>query len=164
MAQITLHGDAINTSGELPQVGAQAPDFVLTTGELTDVTLASYAGKKKLLNIVPSLDTPICQLSTKKFNDAAKQHEDTVFLTVSADLPFAQGRFCKAENLESIQSLSIIRSQFSTDYGINIVDGPLAGLTGRAVLVLDENNTVMHTELVAEIADEPDYDAALATL
>ena len=100
MAQITLRGDAINTNGELPQVGSQAPDFVLTTGDLADVTLETYAGKKKLLNIVPSLDTPTCQLSTKKFNDAAKQHDDAVFLTVSADLPFAQGRFCQAENFQ----------------------------------------------------------------
>ena len=164
MAQITLRGDAINTNGELPQVGSQAPDFVLTTGDLADVTLADYAGKKKLLNIVPSLDTPTCALSTKKFNEAAKQHENAVFLTVSADLPFAQGRFCQAENLEVIQSLSTMRSQFSEDYGIKIVDGPLAGVTGRAVLVLDENNKVIHSELVPEIAQEPDYDAALATL
>lgn len=164
MAQITLRGDAINTNGELPQVGSQAPDFVLTTGELADVTLASYEGKKKLLNIVPSLDTPTCQLSTKKFNDAAKQHENAVFLTVSADLPFAQGRFCQAENLEVIQSLSTMRSTFSEDYGVKIVDGPLAGVTGRAVLVLDEDNKVIHSELVPEIAQEPDYDSALATL
>jgi len=164
MAQITLRGDAINTNGELPQVGSQAPDFVLTTGDLADVTLADYAGKKKLLNIVPSLDTPTCALSTKKFNEAAKQHENAVFLTVSADLPFAQGRFCQAENLEAIQSLSTMRSQFSEDYGIKIVDGPLAGVTGRAVLVLDEDNKVIHSELVPEIAQEPDYDSALATL
>ena len=164
MAQITLRGDAIHTNGELPTVGSQAPDFVLTTGDLADVTLADYAGKKKLLNIVPSLDTPTCQLSTKKFNDAAKQHGNAVFLTVSADLPFAQGRFCKAENLEAIQSLSTMRSNFSEDYGVKIIDGPLAGVTGRAVLVLDEDNKVIHSELVSEIAQEPDYDSALATL
>ncbi|MEH6457603.1 MAG: thiol peroxidase [Cocleimonas sp.] len=164
MAQITLRGNAINTNGELPTVGSQAPDFVLTTGDLADVTLADYAGKKKLLNIVPSLDTPTCQLSTKKFNDAAKKHENAVFLTVSADLPFAQGRFCQAENLEAIQSLSTMRSQFSEDYGVKIIDGPLAGVTGRAVLVLDEDNKVIHSELVPEIAQEPDYDSALATL
>ena len=164
MAQITLQGNAINTNGELPSVGSQAPDFVLTQGDLADVTLASYSGKKKLLNIVPSLDTPTCQLSTKKFNEAAKQHENAVFLTVSADLPFAQGRFCTAENLEAIQSLSTMRSNFSEDYGVKIVDGPLAGVTGRAVLVLDEDNKVIHSELVSEIADEPNYDSALATL
>ena len=164
MAQITLHGNATQTNGELPQVGSQAPDFVLTTGELADVSLSDYSGKKKLLNIVPSLDTPTCQLSTKKFNEAAKQHENAVFLTVSADLPFAQGRFCQAENLEVIQSLSTMRSNFSEDYGIKIVDGPLAGVTGRGVVVLDENNTVIHSELVGEIGDEPNYDSALATL
>ena len=164
MAQITLRGDVIHTNGELPTVGSQAPDFVLTTGELADVSLSDYSGKKKLLNIVPSLDTPTCQLSTKKFNEAAKQHDNAVFLTVSADLPFAQGRFCQAENLEVIQSLSTFRSNFSEEYGINIVDGPLAGVTGRAVLVLDEDNKVIHSELVPEIAQEPDYDSALATL
>ena len=164
MAQITLHGNATQTNGELPQVGTQAPDFVLTTGDLADVSLSDYSGKKKLLNIVPSLDTPTCQLSTKKFNEAAKQHENAVFLTVSADLPFAQGRFCQAENLEVIQSLSTMRSNFSEDYGIKIVDGPLAGVTGRGVVVLDENNTVIHSELVGEIGDEPNYDSALATL
>jgi len=164
MAQITLRGDVINTNGELPQVGSQAPEFVLTTGDLADVTLESYAGKKKLLNIVPSLDTPTCQLSTKKFNEAAKQHDNAVFLMVSADLPFAQGRFCQAESLETVQSLSTFRSNFADDYGINIVDGPLAGVTGRAVLVLDEDNKVIHSELVPEIAQEPDYDSALATL
>ena len=164
MAQITLHGNAINTNAELPQVGTQAPDFILTKGDLADVTLADFAGKKKLLNIVPSLDTPTCQISTKKFNDAAKQHDDTVFLTVSADLPFAQGRFCKAEDLEVIQTLSTMRSNFSEDYGIKIVDGPLAGVTGRAVLVLDADNKVIHSELVSEIGDEPNYDAALSML
>ena len=164
MAHITLHGDATNTNGELPKVGSQAPDFVLTTGDLADVTLADYAGKKKLLNIVPSLDTPTCALSTKKFNDAAKKHDDTVFLTVSADLPFAQGRFCQSENLEVIQTLSTMRSKFAEDYGIKIIDGPLAGVTGRAVVVLDEANKVIHSELVGEIGDEPNYDSALATL
>ncbi|MCL4114734.1 UNVERIFIED_CONTAM: hypothetical protein GTU68_053613 [Idotea baltica] len=165
MAQITLHGNATNTNAEIPQVGSQAPDFVLTKGDLADVTLADYAGKKKLLNIVPSLDTPTCQVSTKKFNDAAKKHDDTVFLTVSADLPFAQGRFCQAEDLEVIQTLSSsMRSNFAEDYGIKIVDGPLAGVTGRAVVVLDEDNKVIHSQLVSEIGDEPDYDSALATL
>ena len=165
MAQITLHGNPINTNGELPAVGSTAPDFSLTTGDLADVSLADFAGKKKLLNIVPSLDTPTCALSTKKFNEAATQHEDTVFLTVSADLPFAQGRFCEAESLNVIKPLSIMRSQaFSEDYGIKIVDGPLAGITGRAVVVLDEDNQVIYNELVPEIGQEPDYDSALAAL
>lgn len=165
MASITLHGDAINTSGELPAVGSTAPDFTLTTGELADVSLADFAGKKKLLNIVPSLDTGICAISTKKFNESVVDHDDTVFLTISADLPFAQGRFCEAEKLEAIKTLSTMRSaSFAEDYGIKIVDGPLAGITGRAVVVLDENNNVIYTELVPEIAQEPDYDKALASL
>ncbi len=165
MASITLHGDAINTSGELPAVGSAAPDFTLTTGELADVSLADFAGKKKLLNIVPSLDTGICAISTKKFNESVANHDDTVFLTISADLPFAQGRFCEAEKLEAIKTLSTMRSaSFAEDYGIKIVDGPLAGITGRAVVVIDENNKVIYTELVPEIAQEPDYDKALASL
>ena len=165
MASITLHGDVINTNGELPAVGSAAPDFTLTTGELADVSLADFAGKKKLLNIVPSLDTGVCAISTKKFNDVAADHGDTVFLTISADLPFAQGRFCEAEKLEAIKTLSTMRSaSFAEDYGIKIIDGPLAGITGRAVVVLDENNKVIYTELVPEIAQEPDYDEALAAL
>ncbi len=165
MTAITLHGDPINTNGVLPAVGSQAPDFVLTAGDLSDVSLADFAGKKKLLNIVPSLDTPTCATSTKKFNESAKQHEDTVFLTVSADLPFAQGRFCEAENLNVVKPLSIMRSQaFSEDYGVKIVDGPLAGITSRAIVVMDENNNVVYNEMVPEIGQEPDYDSALAAL
>jgi len=165
MASITLQGTAINTNGELPAVGATAPDFTLTTGELADVSLAEFAGKKKVLNIVPSIDTGICALSTKAFNEAAAKHEDTVFLTISADLPFAQGRFCGAEGLEAVKTLSMMRNrQFSDDYGVTIVDGPLASLTARAVLVLNAENEVIYTELVSEIAQEPNYDAALAAL
>ncbi len=165
MASITLHGDAINTNGDLPSVGSAAPDFTLTTGELADVSLADFAGKKKLLNIVPSLDTGVCAISTKKFNESVDKYDDTVFLTISADLPFAQDRFCKAENVDKIKTLSTMRSaSFAEDYGIKIVDGPLAGITGRAVVVLDEDNKVLYTELVPEIAQEPDYDKALAAL
>ncbi|PWQ98383.1 thiol peroxidase [Leucothrix arctica] len=165
MASITLQGNAINTVGELPAIGTTAPDFTLTTGELADVSLAEYAGKKKLLNIVPSIDTGICALSTKAFNDAAAKHEDTVFLTISADLPFAQGRFCGAEGLEAVKTLSMMRNrQFSEDYGVTIVDGPLASLTARAVVVLSADNEVLYTELVPEIAQEPDYEKALASL
>lgn len=165
MASITLHGDAINTNGDLPAVGSSAPDFLLTTGDLADVSLADFAGKKKLLNIVPSLDTGICAISTKKFNETAASHDNTVFLTISADLPFAQGRFCEAENVDVVKTLSTMRSpSFAEDYGIAIIDGPLAGVTGRAVVVLDENNKVVYTELVPEIAQEPDYDSALASL
>ena len=165
MTGITLHGDPINTNGELPKVGSTAPDFTLTTGELGDVSLADFAGKKKLLNIVPSLDTGICAISTKKFNEAAPKHDNTVFLTISADLPFAQGRFCEAEKIEAVKTLSTMRSaSFAEDYGIKIVDGPLAGITGRAVVVLDEDNKVVYTELVPEIAQEPDYESAIAAL
>ena len=165
MALITLRGNEIHTNGEIPAVGNQAPDFVLVNGELANVTLENFKGKKKLLNIVPSLDTPVCQTSTKKFNDFAKQNKDAVFLTVSADLPFAMGRFCSAEKLENVMPLSMMRSRnFAKDYGVLIEDGPLAGITARAVVVLDENNKVIYGQLVGEIAEEPDYDSALAVL
>ncbi len=165
MTAITLHGDAINTNGDLPAKGSTAPDFTLTNGELEDVSLADFSGKKKLLNIVPSLDTGVCAISTKKFNEAAQKHPDSVFLTISADLPFAQGRFCEAENIDAVKTLSTVRSaSFAKDYGVHIVDGPLRGFNARAVVVLDEDNKVLYTELVPEIAQEPDYDAALAAL
>ncbi len=165
MASITIEGNAINTNGDLPELGSTAPDFTLTNGELGDVTLASYAGKKKLLNIVPSLDTGICATSTKKFNESAVNHDDTVFLTISADLPFAQGRFCEAENVDKVQTLAMMRDKnFGKDYGVLLVDGPLKGITARAVVILDEDNKVIYTELVPEIVQEPDYDKALAAL
>ena len=163
MATITLHGDNISTNGELPAVGSQAPDFKLTDAELNDKTLADFAGKKKLLNIVPSLDTPVCATSTKKFNEAAR--DDAVMIVISADLPFAMGRFCSAENTDKVVTLSMMRSKnFAKDYGVLIQDGPLAGITARAVVVLDENNKVLYNEMVPEIAQEPDYDKALAVL
>ncbi|PLY14420.1 MAG: thiol peroxidase [Sedimenticola sp.] len=165
MAQITLQGNPCNTNGELPAVGSSAPDFSLVNGELADVSLANYAGKKKLLNIVPSLDTPVCATSTQKFNAAIADKADAVALVISADLPFAQGRFCGAEGIENVISLSMMRNRnFAKDYGVLITDGPLAGLTGRAVVVLDADNKVVYTQLVPEIAQEPDYDAALAAL
>ncbi|PCI70322.1 MAG: lipid hydroperoxide peroxidase [Piscirickettsiaceae bacterium] len=165
MATITLQGNEIHTNGDLPAVGTQAPDFALTTKELADVTLADYAGKKKLISIVPSLDTPVCQLSTKKFNDHAKNHADTVILIVAADLPFAMSRFCGDEGLENVVTLSMMRDRnFAKDYGVLIDDGPLKGITARALITLDENNKVLTSELVGEIADEPDYEAALAAL
>ena len=165
MATITLQGNEINTNGELPKIGDSAPGFSLANGELADVSLATYAGKKKLLNIVPSLDTPVCATSTKKFNDAAKEKSDAVFLMISADLPFAMSRFCGAEGTDNVVPLSMMRSRnFAKDYGVLIEDGPLAGITARAIVVLDENDKVVYTELVPEIAQEPDYDAALAAL
>ena len=165
MATVTLQGNECHTNGELPAVGASAPDFKLVNKDLGDVSLNDFSGKKKLLNIVPSLDTPTCALSTKKFNESAKQNSDTVFLMVSADLPFAMSRFCTTESLDNVVSLSMMRSKnFAKDYGVLIEDGPLAGITCRAVVVLDENDKVIHAELVSEIADEPNYDAALAAL
>lgn len=165
MATVTLEGNPINTNGELPAVGSQAPDFRLVTTDLADVTLGDYAGKKKLLNIVPSLDTPVCATSTKKFNDQAKARDDMVVLVISADLPFASGRFCTAEGLENVVTLSMMRSRnFAKDYGVLIDDGPLAGITARAVVVLDDNDKVVYTQLVPEIVQEPDYEPALAAL
>ena len=165
MAHIKHRGNPINTNGELPKVGAPAPDFKLTDVDLCDVSLASFKGKKKLLNIVPSLDTPTCALSTKKFNEHAAKHPNAVMLIVSVDLPFAQKRFCAAENTNNVKTLSMMRDRhFAKDYGVLITDGPLAGITARAIVVIDENNKVVHTELVPEIAQEPNYDAALAAL
>ncbi len=165
MATVTLRGNAFRTNGELPAVGSEAPDFKLTKGDLSDVGLADFAGKKKLISIVPSLDTPTCAESTRKFNQHANAHPDTVILIVSADLPFAQGRFCTGEKLDNVVPLSMMRSRnFAKDYGVLLDDGPLAGITSRAVVVLDENNVVRHAELVAEIGNEPDYQAALDAL
>lgn len=165
MALITLRGNEIHTNGELPSVGQQAPDFVLVNGELANIKLENFRDKKKLLNIVPSLDTPVCQTSTRKFNDFAKDRQDVVFLTISADLPFAMGRFCSAENLENVIPLSMMRSRnFGKDYGVLIEDGPLEGITARAVVVLDADNKVIYSQLVGEIGEEPDYEAALAVL
>lgn len=164
MATITFQGKPINTRGELPAVGAKAPDFKLTNRKMQDVGLASFAGKRKLLNIVPSLDTPTCATSTRKFNEKAAHLHNTEVLVISADLPFAQVRFCEIEGIKHVGALSTFRSSFAHDYGVELLDSILAGLTARAVLVLDETDTVIHAELVAEIADEPDYTAALAAL
>ncbi len=164
MATVTLKGNACNTNGELPKVGEKAPRFTLTNSKLEDVSLDAWRGRKKLISIFPSVDTPVCAVSTKKFNDYARDNADAVMLMVSADLPFAQGRFCGAEELDNVQSLSTMRSNFAEQYGVRLTDGPLAGLTARAVLVLDENDQVVHAELVSEIAEEPDYEAAIAAL
>ncbi|MCG5517252.1 MULTISPECIES: thiol peroxidase [Ectothiorhodospira] len=165
MAKITLQGNPIHTSGDLPEVGSKAPAFTLVDKDLNDVSLADFNGKKKILSIVPSLDTPVCALSAKKFDEWVAGRDDVVILTVSADLPFAQGRFCGSENVERVKTLSMMRSRnFGKDYGVLIVDGPLAGITARALLVLDEKDTIVHTELVPEIAQEPDYDKAYSAL
>ncbi|KRP58792.1 thiol peroxidase [Pseudomonas trivialis] len=165
MAQVTLKGNPVQVEGELPQAGSQAPDFTLTAGDLSDATLASFAGKRKVLNIFPSVDTPTCATSVRKFNAQANDLSNTVVLCISSDLPFAQARFCGSEGLENVKSLSDFRSAaFSQDYGVDITDGPLRSLTARAVVVLDENDKVLHSELVAEIGQEPNYEAALAVL
>ncbi|MEF8793717.1 thiol peroxidase [Thiohalorhabdus sp.] len=165
MAKVTLKGDPIHTSGELPEVGQAAPDFTLVDQDLAERSLADFAGKKKLLNIVPSLDTPVCAESTRRFNDYAASHDDTVMLIISADLPFAQKRFCGNEGLDNVVPLSMMRDKaFARDYGVLLEDGPFAGVTARAVVVLDENDRVAYRQLVPEIADEPDYDEALQAL
>ena len=165
MAQVTLKGNPIHTNGDLPAVGAQAPDFRVTGGDLKDVTLADYRGKRKVLNIVPSLDTSVCATSTRKFNERAGQLATTVVLVVSADLPFASKRFCTTEGLQNVVPLSLMRDKnFAKDYGILIQDGPLQGICARAVVVLDQNDKVIYRQLVPEIGQEPDYDAALKVI
>jgi thioredoxin-dependent peroxiredoxin len=165
MASVTLGGNAVQVSGSFPAVGQAAPDFKLTGKDLAEVSLSTYAGKRKVLNIVPSLDTPTCATSTRKFNEAANGMQNTVVLVVAADLPFAMARFCGAEGLSNVVPLSTFRNrEFHTNYGVDIADGVLKGLTARGVVVLDENNRVLHSQLVSEIKNEPDYDAALAVL
>jgi thiol peroxidase len=163
MATVTLRGNPIHTIGELPAVGSKAPDFKLVAGDLSDVSLANYKGKRKILNIVPSLDTPTCATSTRKFNEKASSLANTVVLVVSADLPFAAKRFCTTEGLANVVPLSLMRTRdFAKSYGVLLTDGPMAGITARAVVVVDENDKVTYTQLVPEIAQEPDYEKALA--
>lgn len=164
MAKITLKGNPINTKGNLPSTGSQAPDFRLVKTDLSEATLASYAGKKKLLNIFPSLDTPVCAASVRRFNVEAAKLANTVVLNVSADLPFAHKRFCAAEGIAGVENLSTFRGSFAKDYNVEITDGALAGLCSRAIVALDENNKVKYVEQVPEIAQEPDYSAALKAL
>jgi Peroxiredoxin len=164
MATISFQGKPLNTSGELPAVGSAAPDFLLTNAKLADVSLATYAGKRKVLNIVPSLDTPTCATSTRVFNEKASHLYNTVVLAVSADLPFAQCRFCEVEGLKDVIPVSTFRSDFAEVYGVKLVDTFLAGLTARAVVIIDEHDKVIYTELVHELAHEPNYESALAAL
>jgi thioredoxin-dependent peroxiredoxin len=165
MATVTLKGNPVNVAGTLPANGASAPDFKLTSKELKEIGLSEYSGKRKVLNIVPSLDTPTCAQSTRVFNEKASSMRNTVVLVISADLPFAMSRFCSAEGLNNVVTLSTFRNhEFHSKYGVDIADGPLKGLTARAVVVLDENNKVIYSQLVPEIANEPNYDAALAAL
>ena len=164
MATITLKGNEIHTNGELPAVGSEAKDFVLVKTDLSEITLASFVGKKKVLNIFPSLDTPTCAASVRNFNKEAADLPNTVVLNISADLPFAQARFCGAEGITNAETASTFRSTFAQDYGLEIIDGPLAGLCSRVVIVLDENNKIIYTQQVAEIVDEPNYTEALTIL
>jgi thiol peroxidase len=165
MSQVTLRGNPVQVDGQLPQVGQQAPAFTLVGATLADVSLASLAGQRKVLNIFPSVDTPTCATSVRKFNEQAARLENTLVLCISADLPFAQARFCAAEGLDKVVNLSTMRgAEFLRDYGVALSSGPLAGVAARAVVVLDEQNRVLHSELVSEIGAEPDYAAALAAL
>ncbi len=164
MATVTLRGNPLHTNGDLPAVGSKAPEFKAVAKDLSDVSLATYAGKRKVLNIFPSIDTPTCATSVRQFNKRASELDNAVVLCVSADLPFAQARFCGAEGLSNVSTLSLMRGSFAKDYGVQLTDGPLAGLTARAVVVIDENDKVVHTELISEIANEPDYEAALKAL
>ena len=165
MAVVTLQGTEFHTNGDLPAVGSEAPNFQLAADDLSNKSLSDFKGKKKLLNIVPSLDTGVCATSTEKFNNYAKDKKDVVMLVISADMPFAQKRFCTDKSISNIKALSMMRSRnFAKDYGVLMEDGPLQGITARAVVIIDENDKVVYTQLVKEITQEPDYDAALKHL
>ena len=165
MATITLEGNEIHTVGELPAIGSDAPAFTLTNADMGAASLADYSGKKIILNIFPSIDTGVCAESTRRFNTAASSLDNTVVLCISADLPFALSRFCGAENLNNVVTLSTFRNpEFGDAYGVRIADGPIAGLMSRSVVIVDEKGKVIHTEQVPEIVQEPDYDAALTKL
>ncbi|MEI7982254.1 MAG: thiol peroxidase [Bacteroidota bacterium] len=165
MATITLNGTPIHTIGTLPDPGKKAPDFILTRTDLSDFSLSDYSGKRILLNIFPSLDTAVCATSVRKFNATAEKLSDTIVLCISKDLPFAHSRFCAAEGLKNVVSASELRNQdFGRNYGVLITDGPLAGLFSRAVVVLDEQGTILYSEQVPDIIQEPGYEAALNSL
>lgn len=160
-----LGGTPVKLYGDFPQIGKPAPTFSLVDKDLQDITLGSFAGKRKVLNIVPSLDTPTCQASARRFNNEASSLTNAVVINISADLPFAMSRFCSSEGLDNVVNLSTMRGrEFMRDYGVKIADGVLAGLTARAVVVLDADNVVRYTELVSDIKKEPNYEAALAAL
>lgn len=164
MAEVTLGGNPTNTNGDLPAVGSDAPAFTLTKGDLSDLTNADLAGQNVVLNIFPSVDTPTCAQSVRTFNERAAGLDNTTVVCVSADLPFAQGRFCGAEGIENVTTASTFKSDFLSDYGVKLIDGRLEGLAARSVVVIDGAGKVVHTELVGEIANEPDYDAALGAI
>lgn len=162
MADTAFSGTPAHTVGDLPAVGAAAPAFTTVNADLQDVSLSDFAGKRVILNIFPSVDTGVCANSEREFNKRATGLDNTVVVSVSKDLPFALGRFCAAEGIENVTATSSFRSSFSEDYGVRLLDSPLAGVLARAVVVIDTDGTVLHTELVPEITTEPDYDAALA--
>jgi len=164
MAQITLKGNPVQTAGMLPAVGSTAPDFTLVAEDLSEAHLATFGGKKKIFNIFVSMDTGICANSLKTFHDKLANRDDVVVLNISADLPFAAKRFCAAEGVENAVTLSTFRSKFGEQYGLEMIDGALAGLNSRSVIVVDENDQVTYVEQVPEIGQEPDYDAAIAAL
>jgi thiol peroxidase len=165
MASITLKGNECNTCGDLPAVGSAAPGFTLVGGDLSEVSQDSFTGKNVVLSIFPSMDTPVCANSVRAFNEKAASLEGTVVVNVSLDLPFAQKRFCESEGIEGVTNLSAFRcSKFGQDYGMTIVDGPLQGLFGRAIVVINGSGEVVYNELVPEIAQEPNYDAALSAI
>ena len=165
MAQVTLQGEACSLSGELPAIGSEASDFTLVASDLSTQTLKDYSGKTVILNIFPSIDTDVCATSVRKFNEEASKLNNTAVLCISRDLPFAQGRFCGAEGLKNVITLSDFRSgDFGKDYGLTITDGALAGLLARAVIIIDPAGNIIYSELVPEIAQEPNYSAALAAL
>lgn len=165
MAQTALRGNAVNTSGDLPAVGSTAPNYTLTKSDLSPISNSDFSGQNVVLNIFPSVDTPTCATSVKTFNEKAAALDNTTVLCVSADLPFAQGRFCGAEGVENVTSASTFKNaEFLKDFGVGMVDGPLEGLCARAVVVVNAEGNVVHSQLVGEIAEEPDYDAALNSL
>jgi thioredoxin-dependent peroxiredoxin len=164
MAQTALGDNTVNTVGDLPSVGSTTPSFSLTKGDMSEITQADLAGQRVVLNIFPSLDTKVCAISVRKFNEIAAGLDNTTVLCVSADLPFAQARFCGAEGLTNVTTASTFRSDFGSAYGVKMADGRLAGLMARSVVVLDQNGKVIHSQLVPSIGQEPDYDAAVASL
>lgn len=164
MATVTIKGNEVHTLGELPKIGEVAPEVIVTASDLSEKHISEYKGKKVVLNIFPSIDTGTCAMSVRKFNQEASTLENTVVLCISKDLPFAQGRFCAAEGLENVITLSAFRSDFGKIYGLEFADGPLKGLLSRVVIVLDETGKIIYEEQVSETTQEPDYDKALATL
>ncbi len=164
MAETKFKGETVQTVGELPAVGSQAPDFTLTAADLSDITLSDYAGRRVVLNIFPSIDTGVCAISVRRFNELAASLDNTTVVCVSADLPFALGRFCGAEGIDDVIVGSTFRSSFPDAYGTRFETGPMRGLNSRAVVVIDGDGSVLHTEQVANTGDEPNYDAAVAAL